>query len=241
MKFSLVITNYNRFKSIAGAIHEVHDMFDEIVINDDASTKLYDGKNVHDVLTDWCKQYPNVKLFKNEKNVGAFHNKHLALEKATNDWCVLLDSDNFLPRNYVQVLKDTKLEENTIYNPCTNRWEFEPRVWGKEDIKSIPRKGHLFNGGNYLVPRKKYLEISKDWLGYVNYIEVAVFAFLWMKKGNFINVLDKLEYVHSNSNDSFYKSHVEYHKAMKEYLLEVVDNDLDLDKERLQKINDGIW
>ena len=246
MKFSLVLTNYNRFKSIVGAIQEIHDMVDEVIVNDDASNKLYDGKNVHEVLTEWCKDYPNVKLYRNEKNVGAFHNKHLALEKATNDWCILLDSDNFLPRKYIQVLKNTELKENTIYNPCTsivngNRWEYPPRVWGKEDLKSIPREGHLFNGGNYLVPRKAYLEVSKDWLGYINYIEVAVFAYLWMKKGNYINVLKDLEYFHASSDDSFYKSHVEYHKAMKEYLVDIVDNNLELDKSRLDNINNGIW
>ena len=118
---------------------------------------------------------------------------------------------------------------------------FKPRIWSKEDIKSIPREGHLFNGGNYLVPRKNYLEVSKDWLGYVNYIEVAVFAFLWIKKGNHINVLKDLEYFHASSNDSFYKSHVEYHKAMKNYLIEIVDGNAELNKERLEKINKGIW
>ena len=246
MKLSLVLTNHNRLETITRSIQEVYDVVDEIIVNDDASDKLYGGKNIHDALTEWCKQYPKVKLYRNEKNVGAFHNKHLALEKATNDWCILLDSDNFLPRRYVEVLKSTELKENTIYNPCTsivngNRWEFTPRLWGKEDIKSVPREGHLFNGGNYLVPRKKYLEISKDWLGHINYIEVAVFAYLWMKEGNYINVLKDLEYYHASSDDSFYKSHVKYHNAMKEYLVEIVDENIELDKGRLAKINNTVW
>ena len=120
-------------------------------------------------------------------------------------------------------------------------WSFEPKIWTKDDLTSIPREGHLFNGGNYLVPRKKYLEISKNWLGYVNYIEVAVFAYLWLKEGNYINVLRNLEYMHASSNDSFYKSHINYHQAMKEYLLEVVDNNLELSKERLEEINKKTW
>ena len=62
-----------------------------------------------------------------------------------------------------------------------------------------------------------------------------------MKKGNYINVLQGLEYIHASSNDSFYKSHVNYHKAMKEYLLDVVDNNLELDKSRLEDINNGTW
>ena len=55
---------------------------DEIIINDDGSDYQVDVN------------HPKVKIFFNDKNVGAFRNKYITISRSSNEWVYLLDSDN---------------------------------------------------------------------------------------------------------------------------------------------------
>ena len=234
-KISLVLTNYNRLDAIINLINKV-TLFDEIVINDDFS-----DINIFNQLKSFCDTKPHVKLYRNESNVGAFHNKYLAITKATNDWCVLFDSDNVLMDSYVETLFGlSEWDNDTIYQPS----QFGPFDFKKyegtlfstpNDI--LPDLGALFNGGNYFVNKNKYISTITGWENIIKYVEVHTLLYLWLLEGGKFYVTPNLNYYHVTSPDSFYMSHEQYHIRMKAYLLDCIKNNKELDKEEIIKLN----
>src|SRR5690606_35718803 len=99
-KVSLCLTNYNRTEMLYEAFHQVLDdeRIDEIIISDDDS---------NDETVRWLKnQYPHakVKIYWHEQNVGMSRNKAESLRLASNQWCILFDSDNVISTKYLDAL-----------------------------------------------------------------------------------------------------------------------------------------
>jgi len=234
-KISLVLTNYNRYDSIIRLISNV-TLFDEVVINDDCSEISLFNK-----LKDFCVGKPNIKLYRNDTNVGAFHNKYIAMTKATNDWCVLFDSDNLLQNSYVETLLGIPTwDEDTIYQPSSfgpfNFIKYEGTTFSKSSDLLLDL-GALFNGGNYFVNKNKYISVVGGWESIIKYVEVHSLLYLWLLDNGKFNVTPGLNYVHVTSHDSFYMSHEQYHIKMKAYLMNCVKNGTGLDKEEIIKLN----
>jgi|TARA_R100001443_G_scaffold97820_1_gene104744 glycosyltransferase involved in cell wall biosynthesis len=234
-KISLVLTNYNRYDAIIRLINNV-TLFDEVVINDDCSEI-----SIFNRLKDFCDTKSHVKLYRNESNVGAFHNKYIAMTKASNDWCVLFDSDNLLKDSYVQTLLDMdKWDDDTIYQPSQfgpfNFIGYEGTTFSKPSDLSLDL-GALFNGGNYFVNKNKYISVVKGWEDIIKYVEVNALLYLWLLDGGKFHVTPNLNYLHITSPDSFYMSHEQYHIKMKAYLLDCVNNGKKLNKEEIIKLN----
>lgn len=234
-KISLVLTNYNRVDAIIRLIDNV-TLFDEIVINDDCSEI-----SIFNKLKNFCDTKPHVKLFRNDKNVGAFHNKYIAMTQASNDWCVLFDSDNLLKDSYVETLLGIKeWDVNTIYQPSQfgpfNFIKYEGTTFDKpSDL--LEDLGALFNGGNYFVNKNKYISVVSGWEDVIKYVEVNSLLYLWLLEGGKFNVTPNLNYLHVTSHDSFYMSHEKYHIKMKAYLMDCVRNGKNLNKEEIIKLN----
>jgi len=234
-KISLVLTNYNRVDAIIRLINNV-TLFDEIVINDDFS-----HLNIFNQLKSFCDTKPHVKLYRNERNVGAFHNKYLAITKSTNDWCVLFDSDNLLNDSYVETLLGLgEWDNDTIYQPSQfgpfNFTKYEGSTFSNPSDLSLDL-GALFNGGNYFVNKNKYISVVKGWEDTIKYVEVNALLYLWLLKDGKFYVTPNLNYLHVTSHDSFYMSHEQYHIRMKSYLMDCVNNKKELNKEEIIKLN----
>jgi glycosyltransferase involved in cell wall biosynthesis len=232
---SLVITNYNRIDNIKNIINN-NQYFNEIVINDDCS-----NLDTYKKIESFCSNLENVKLFRNEKNVGAFYNKHIALTKSTNDWCILLDSDNMINENYLSTLEKIEWDENTIYLPSTfgkfNYKNIEGYTFDKIEDFLKDSYGPLMNAGNYFFNKKKYLEISEKWVDVIKYVEVFAINYLWVKNGGKLYVTPGLNYNHIKSNDSFYLAEQDRHKKIKKYITECIINNKDISREEILKIN----
>ena len=234
-KISLVLTNYNRLDAITRLINNV-TLFDEIVINDDFS-----DINIFNQLKSFCDSLPNVKLYRNDRNVGAFHNKYLAMTKSTNDWCVLFDSDNLLKDSYVETLFGLgEWDNDTIYQPshygAFNYKNYEGTTFSASSDINLDL-GALFNGGNYFVNKNKYISVVKGWESTIKYVEVMSLLYLWLLDGGKFHVTPNLNYLHVTSPDSFYMSHEQYHIRMKAYLMDCVKNEKELNKEEIIKLN----
>ena len=95
---TLAITNWNRdlmtFDSFIGVYED--PLINEIVIVDDCSHEYY-YNNLHNK----CKDLDKVKLHRNSKNLGCYHNKRKAVELSNNDWVILFDSDNKMTSQYL--------------------------------------------------------------------------------------------------------------------------------------------
>ncbi len=90
---TLAITTYNRDYMTHGSFKWVRDdpRISEIVIVDDCSEF-----HIYESLQRMVDGFEKVKLYRNEKNLGCYHNKRRAVELSTNDWVILFDSDFFV-------------------------------------------------------------------------------------------------------------------------------------------------
>lgn len=94
--FTLCIPTMDRFDSFLSNYlpkYLNNILIDEIVITDETGNDAYKIKNA----------FPNndkIKVFVNENRVGPFLNKLKACSHASNEWIVLMDSDNFASDDY---------------------------------------------------------------------------------------------------------------------------------------------
>ena len=97
MSISFSVTAYNEYdptrakgarfmRSLSAA--QANPAIDEILVTDD-------GSDDYAWLTEQMQQYPEIKLFHNEQNLGVFLNKIESVANATGDWVILSDSDNY--------------------------------------------------------------------------------------------------------------------------------------------------
>jgi len=161
----------------------------EIVIVDDCS-------NDYNKLKDYIKSLNNnkIKLYRNKKNLGVFNNKIEAVKKATLDWVVLIDSDNYINKQFIDAIFNEKWEKDIIYCPSFARPKFDFRhlinqIVSLENIKSfleqrrrILNKNRIFfNTCNYFFNRLEYLKILKD---------INVFRFDLLLP-NYVDIIDR--------------------------------------------------
>lgn len=166
---TICIPTYNRFNLVLESFSNVidSDIISEVIIVDDNSdfeifeklkSQIYDLKN------------QKIKIFRNKENKKAFFNKLECVRKSTNEWIILLDSDNILTQNYIDSIpKD--LDKNTFYLPshaiCNSHFldytKFSNKLIDKEEYKKISQMDDIkiqcmLNTGNYLVNKYIYIE-----------------------------------------------------------------------------------
>jgi hypothetical protein len=122
--FSLCIPTMDRYDNFLSKyipLYLKNDLIDEIIISDENGNDI---KKINE-------HFPNnnkLKLFVNEERLGPFMNKIRACSKASNEWIVLMDSDNFADENYFNIannyLKNNNIEKNSILAPCFAKPKF---------------------------------------------------------------------------------------------------------------------
>ena len=107
--FSLCIPTMNRFDDFLDQYLEIYlDMknkgiIDEIIVCDET------GEDYQRILEKYNKGDPNgpIQLYKNETRLGVFKNKiRVASYAKDGNFIALIDSDNFVNRNYFEVAKN---------------------------------------------------------------------------------------------------------------------------------------
>lgn len=213
MNISLAFTTYKSEQYIINQLDR--DFFsqsdgwiDEIIVRDDFSDDY-----------EKLKKFENerIKIFRNESNIGPLLSRPKLVENCKNDWILLMDSDNYLNQECLNVLKNINLQDDTIYCPCFARPRFNfPMVTGKTfglaDIKPIfsALEVQIFlNTGNYLIPKKQYLEIAKSIdISYAHFtVDVIYFNYLWLSSGRKLSCVSGFEYDHTLRGDSYYMTH----------------------------------
>ena len=209
---TLSLTSWNRDSMTFDSFRNVltDDRISEIVIVDDHS-----DERIYQNLVFMCNGLEKVKIYRNETNIGCYHNKRRAVELATNEWVILFDSDNVIKKDYLDtvVLKD--LLPHMIYQPEWAMPHFDFRKFAgsvitKENIKGYMRQQHfstMLNAMNFLVNREEFLKIPHDpiekWTA-----DSIYFNYLWIKSGNKIYVTPGMQYEHLVHNGSHYKNNV---------------------------------
>jgi len=216
MNYSLAFTTYNSAEYMLRQLEKDYfkmsgGLVDEIVIQDDFT-------NDYNILIE--KQTEKIKVFQNPKHTYPLLGRVNLLNNCKNDWVILMDSDNFLNEKSFETLNSFTPESGTIYVPGFAHPEFNFRSqYGDTtiDLKlAAERLGQpgvnwmdvLLNTGNFLVPRKEYLEVAKDIDPYFSACpyEVIYFNYLWLKSGRVLYCNKDYEYEHGIRSDSFWRT-----------------------------------
>lgn len=209
IKISVCIPTYNRtdllFESVRQVIHD--DRISEIVIVDDHSPDhIYQHIKEH-----FCE--PKVRLFRNEKNLDCFKNKHEAVSKCTNEFVILFDSDNILTVDYLDKIYDTPWAPERILQPSFAMPHFDFRKYegllvNKTNVSKYANDSTfttMLNAFNFFVNRDKYLEVWRDDVDPVT-SDSIYFNWTWLNAGNSIHVVPGLQYFHRVHEGSHYQN-----------------------------------
>jgi glycosyltransferase involved in cell wall biosynthesis len=227
-RISLAIPYYNNSQYILDALRVAinDDRVSEIIICDDHS------KDVNVLIQILIKiNSIKIKMYQNSKNIGCYLNKIEAISKCTNEWAILLDSDNVIEKDYIDTLYNIpEWKDDTIYHPCwAKTFPNEPspnldyRIWSNQQIThsfylnnfNNNRFQCLINNCNYFVPVKAFTNCmnahkNKYVREQIDALDSAVLFTEWITSGNKIFIVDNLVYghrLHAQSNYRVSKSH----------------------------------
>ncbi|PAV01974.1 hypothetical protein CBG25_13655 [Arsenophonus sp. ENCA] len=109
-KISVIIPCYNASKTISRAINSVLQQFYpifEIICIDDNSKD-----NTVEILE---KEFDNIILIKNKKNVGAAKSRNIGMNKAKGDFIAFLDSDDIWYSNKIEIQIQYIIKFNLVF------------------------------------------------------------------------------------------------------------------------------
>lgn len=210
-KITIAIPTYNRVEWTIRAFEQVlyDDRVGEVVIVDDHS-------NIDDYakLMDCVEGMDKVHLFRNDKNLGCYLNKRRAIELSGNEYCILLDSDNYIDLKFIDVLFSRLWFPGIILapdsgEPALNYHKFSGVTLTKYNIYELIDVGNmamLLNTMNWFVNKNEYLKVFDDsvepWTS-----DSIFFNYCWLAAGNFIDVVPGLSYHHEIHPESHYATH----------------------------------
>jgi len=227
---SLAIPHYNNAQYIMDAIGMCirDNRVNEIVICDDCSADIAELEKIVKLFSCMSNK---IRLYKNERNLGCFHNKLNALSKCTNEWAILLDADNIIQKDYIDRLFEFhEWNHGVIYHPCwakmfptkagvpTDNMNFRlyenqyitPSVFLAEFEKSQNAKFHcLLNNCNYFLHVAHFLKCMReqeDQFVFVrekmDILDSTTLFVNWLCSGNQVYVVKNLTYQHRIHNSS---------------------------------------
>lgn len=212
-KISLAIPNYNRTDMIIEAFEKVYDdeRISEIVISDDCS-------DIHTYykLVELFKEFPKVRMYRNQENLDCYKNKMKAVGLSFNEWVILLDSDNIISPNYLYEIYSIPVwDRNTIYTPSFAAPNFDFRNFEGIEITKHNVSAYLdqplfetmLNAANYFVNRDEYLKAWDDSVDPVTSDSIYM-AYRWLSAGNKIKVVPYLTYEHRVHPQSHYQNNI---------------------------------
>lgn len=217
-KISLCLTNYNRVELLFQSFGQVldDDRISEIVISDDYSEiELYE--QVKGIISALNPLHNNkIKLYRNEVNLDCYKNKRQAISLASNDWCIIFDSDNILNKQYIgRLYQINKWNKETVYCPTWAQPTFDYRAFeglliDKYNVAvyaDAPMFLTALNTMNCFVNKNSFLSIWVENIEPVTCDSIFV-NYNWLLNGFKILFVDNLYYQHLIHSGSHYRLNV---------------------------------
>lgn len=133
MNISVVMLAKNNEKTIENSLKSLVD-FNDVVVYDNGST---------DETINIVKKFPNVNLIQGDFK-GFGWTKNHAASFATNDWILIIDSDEIVDAELLAELKNKKLDEKTVYKLNFKAFYKDIQVkhcgWNNQKIKRLYNK-----------------------------------------------------------------------------------------------------
>lgn len=211
---NICIPTYNRVDMTLNSFQKVlgdDRVKNVIIVDDDSDLDL----NTYGDLLQRIQQLPEslkIITYRNEKNLDCYMNKRQSLKLSTEQWCILLDSDNEIDKSYIDSLyAEPFWKSDTIYAPEYAK-PFDYRKYSgllitKENVAEYldkPQFACLLNTCNYFVNREKYLEVFDSSVNPYT-ADTFYFNYCWLKAGNKIKIVPGLQYEHRIHDGSHYK------------------------------------
>lgn len=197
---SVCVTNFNREQLIYECLEQILDdpRVSEVVISDDCSEY-----GLYTRVVDHYKVYPKVKIYRNEKNLDCYLNKHKAVSLATNEWVLLIDSDNVFSKEFIDKLFEIELHKTIIYQPDFAKphfdfTEFSGILAHKSCISNLMPQHQfqtLLNANNNFFNREEWLKVFDSTVDPVTSDSIYQ-NYRWLEAGNSIYVVPGLSYEH---------------------------------------------
>ena len=191
LKISLCIPTKDRFDNFLESNLDKYIIFleegliNEIVISDE------NGNDYNKILNKYNNYILNNKIIlnKNDNVLGVFLNKLNVCKNASFDIIALIDSDNFVDRNYFNIVRNyiinNNLKENFILSPSFAKpnfsfFDFENKIITKKNLKeNFMINSVLFNLGNYVITKNLInVKYNNDIMNNISAADVLYFNLL---------------------------------------------------------------
>ena len=109
-KVSIIVPVYNEEEYVSTCLLSlINQTLDdiEIILIDDNSTD-----NSLNILLDYAKKYPNIKVYHNEKNIGQGASRNRGLSLATGEYIGFVDSDDYIRNTMYEDMYKAVLNNN---------------------------------------------------------------------------------------------------------------------------------
>jgi glycosyltransferase involved in cell wall biosynthesis len=225
-KISIAIPTYQRFEMLFESFEKVYDdeRVSEIIIVDDES-----DKELFEKIRERCFNLPKIKLYRNAGNRDCYENKYTAISFVTNDWAILLDSDNVISKKYLDKIFSLEWDGNTSYMPSFaepnfNYNEMAGMTLSRENIAEIIKFrmcGTMLNCSNYFVNALQYMKVWQPDID-PHTADSLLQNYNWFNAGNKMLVVPGLTYFHRVHDGSHYKQNVHKTGNLYEELIEKI-------------------
>lgn len=209
MKISVCCPTYKRtdllFEAMKPFLND--DRIGEVIICDDASPV-----HIFAEVQGFFNGIEKVFLHRNAVNFDCYKNKHKTVSLASNEYVLLIDSDNVFNTEFVDAIYAQHWSPERILQPTFAKPHFDSRKYNSllANRKNVSKYANdstfttALNAMNFFINREKYLEV---WDGSIDPVtsDSIYFNYKWLEAGNSIYFTPGLEYQHTMSLDSHYK------------------------------------
>ena len=164
MKYSIIVPAYNTEKYIDKCLKSIfsntYKNFEVIIVNDGSTDKT------EDIINKYIKKYDNIIYIK-QKNMGLSLARNNGVKKATGDYLLFIDSDDYVEKNLLEnINKDIddldvlRYQLNMVFNDKIIPYgEKEFNVTnGIDAFEKIVRYKFIEMAALYVINRKYYLD-----------------------------------------------------------------------------------
>lgn len=148
MKISVILPVYNAENTIQCAIqsviHQTYKDF-ELVAIDDGSTDL-----TFNVLTEYMLKYPNIRVVRNDMNIGLIKTLNRGLDLAQGEYIVRMDADDIMESNRL-ALQVAFMDEHPEYVASGGQMKYFGNKEGDARIMPLEHN-QIFNASFMMCP-----------------------------------------------------------------------------------------
>ena len=115
---TICIPTYNRINDLTYSVRITRDLIESKGLHEDVSVIISDNcspDNTYNIITHEISSYNRVqiKIFKQDSNIGGTKNMIFTIEKAETEYCMLLGDDDYINADYLtRVVHEIKTNKN---------------------------------------------------------------------------------------------------------------------------------